>query len=203
MQHHAFLYRHITQLPDFSNVPYVDRDVLQVAEMRINDVRALQKRVYKVPITPTGKRVVCIECVSMRVEAQNALLKLLEEPPERTEFHVVVAEPGSMLATLRSRFANVHLAGVQHGDIEGACVAFLTTGYRERIETIAQQSKESSDWVPTLVRSCMAAMFKDARLQPYRSVILNVEAQLSAPGSSPKMLAEHLALTMPILNKIA
>jgi DNA polymerase-3 subunit delta' len=43
-------------------------------------------------------------------EAANALLKLLEEPPEDTRFVLTSSEPGSLLDTIRSRSVPLHLA---------------------------------------------------------------------------------------------
>jgi DNA polymerase III subunit delta' len=42
-------------------------------------------------------------------EAANALLKLLEEPPEGTWFILTSAEPGRLLPTIRSRTSSLHL----------------------------------------------------------------------------------------------
>ena len=42
-------------------------------------------------------------------ESANALLKLLEEPPERTFFALTSSEPGRLLATIRSRAMPLHL----------------------------------------------------------------------------------------------
>jgi DNA polymerase-3 subunit delta' len=43
-------------------------------------------------------------------EAANALLKLLEEPPENTRFILTSSEPGSLLDTIRSRTVPLHLS---------------------------------------------------------------------------------------------
>lgn len=48
----------------------------------------------------------------MRAEAANALLKVLEEPWERTVFLLVSAEPGRLLPTIRSRTQEVHVPAV-------------------------------------------------------------------------------------------
>jgi DNA polymerase-3 subunit delta' len=47
----------------------------------------------------------------MRTEAANALLKILEEPWERTLFLLVSAEPESLLPTILSRLQRVDVAG--------------------------------------------------------------------------------------------
>ncbi|HRY07927.1 MAG TPA: DNA polymerase III subunit delta' [Hyphomicrobiaceae bacterium] len=49
-------------------------------------------------------RVVIVDSANdLNVNAANALLKSLEEPPERTLFLLVTSEPGRLLATIRSR----------------------------------------------------------------------------------------------------
>lgn len=56
-------------------------------------------------------RVVIVDSVDeLNVNAANALLKSLEEPPERTLFLLVSAEPGRLLATIRSRCRRLDLA---------------------------------------------------------------------------------------------
>ncbi len=47
----------------------------------------------------------------MRPEAANALLKILEEPWERTLFLLVSGDPGALLPTIRSRVQMVEVAG--------------------------------------------------------------------------------------------
>lgn len=42
-------------------------------------------------------------------EAANAILKLLEEPPERSRFILTSGKPGSLLDTIRSRALPIHL----------------------------------------------------------------------------------------------
>lgn len=68
----------------------------------IEDVRALQEAVR------TARRhirtVVCIaDAATMTAQAQNALLKLLEEPREGLYFILVTSTPQTLLTTVRSR----------------------------------------------------------------------------------------------------
>lgn len=68
----------------------------------VGDIHRLRDlSVYAVP----GRwRVVIIdEAQSLTREANNALLKLLEEPPPQTAFVLVTTEPNKILATVRSR----------------------------------------------------------------------------------------------------
>lgn len=50
-------------------------------------------------------------------EAANALLKLLEEPPERSVFVLTTAEPGLVLPTIRSRSVPLRLGRISDDDV--------------------------------------------------------------------------------------
>ncbi len=65
------------------------RSILQTAFLKPND---LDVRIYLIP-----------EAERMTVQAQNALLKLFEEPPENVYFFLLTAEPVALLPTVRSR----------------------------------------------------------------------------------------------------
>jgi DNA polymerase-3 subunit delta' len=51
--------------------------------------------------------------------AANSLLKLLEEPPQRSLFVLTTAEPGLVLPTIRSRAVPVRLGRVTDADVRG------------------------------------------------------------------------------------
>ena len=72
-------------------------------EIVVGQARALRADAY---IRPNeGKRKVYIidPADAMNEEAQNALLKVLEEGPQYTAFLLLAGEPGRMLETIRSR----------------------------------------------------------------------------------------------------
>ncbi len=61
--------------------------------------------------TDGGRRVVLIDCADeMNVQAANALLKMLEEPPERTTFLLISHKPAQLLPTIRSRCRDLRLS---------------------------------------------------------------------------------------------
>jgi DNA polymerase-3 subunit delta' len=63
-------------------------------------------------------------------DAQNALLKTLEEPPARNVFMLVTARPTLLLDTVRSRCCQLRFAPLAPGDIASALIA--RHGYAER-----------------------------------------------------------------------
>jgi replication-associated recombination protein RarA len=61
-----------------------------------------------------GMRIVIIdEAGVLTVDAQNALLKLLEEPPRQTLFILVTDQTGGLLPTVRSRCAQIYFPALE------------------------------------------------------------------------------------------
>ena len=73
------------------------------------DVRRLNQFLH-LSATDGGRRVVILDCADeMNVQAANALLKMLEEPPARTVLLLVSHQPSRLLPTIRSRCREVRL----------------------------------------------------------------------------------------------
>lgn len=68
----------------------------------VADVEHIREICLHVP-SSAWRVVILDECHSLSKEAFNALLKMLEEPPERTVFVLVTTEPKKILKTVRSR----------------------------------------------------------------------------------------------------
>ncbi len=64
----------------------------------------------------------------LNVNAANALLKSLEEPPERTIFLLISSEPGRLLPTIRSRCRTLSLSELSSDDMRKAAGAALKAG---------------------------------------------------------------------------
>jgi len=69
----------------------------------IGESRALLQRLSLRPTTAGPRVAIVREASTMTVEAQNALLKLLEEPPGSAVIVLVTDNVGAMLTTVRSR----------------------------------------------------------------------------------------------------
>lgn len=90
--------------------------------------RALRKQAQKRPSMGDRQLFIIGEAESLvsqesSPEAANALLKLLEEPPEGTVFILTSNEPGRLLPTIRSRTLPLHLPPLPNRDVEAFLVA--------------------------------------------------------------------------------
>lgn len=92
--------------------------------LTVEQIRTLQTfLVLKVPGRQTISRVVLIDDAhTMNVQAQNALLKTLEEPPAGTVLLLVSSHPERLLDTVRSRLTTVAV----HMPAESQIIAYFT-----------------------------------------------------------------------------
>lgn len=69
----------------------------------IDQVRRLQESIPYRPLTSTRRVVLIPEAARLNLEASNALLKILEEPPPHTLFLLVTSQRDRLLPTILSR----------------------------------------------------------------------------------------------------
>jgi DNA polymerase-3 subunit delta' len=89
-----------------------DLETAPSKEIRVDEVRALARRLSFAPLRGRRKVAIVTPADAMNERAQNTLLKTLEEPPPGTTFLLVSANPDALLPTIRSRCARVQLGPV-------------------------------------------------------------------------------------------
>lgn len=102
------------QVDKIESNPYVMHLKAQQAGVGIEQIRELQKFLtLTVPGERKIRRVVIVEYLDqLGHEAQNALLKTLEEPPEDTALIVTFAKADRVLPTLHSRLQSINVLPV-------------------------------------------------------------------------------------------
>jgi DNA polymerase III delta prime subunit len=103
------LYRHVGDHPDLLWVER-GRDDTRV---RIAQIRALQQALHLRAVEGGRRAAVIADAEWLNLEAQNALLRALEEPPPATSFVLVTASPSGLAATVRSRCQRVDFAALR------------------------------------------------------------------------------------------
>ncbi len=75
----------------------------------VDDIREMIRISSQYPFEGGNRVVVISDAENMTVQAQNCLLKILEEPPQDTYFLLTSAHPDQLLTTVRSRCRPVKL----------------------------------------------------------------------------------------------
>lgn len=89
--------------------------------IKIDQVREVRRRVYDTALSAAGRVVILYGAEHLNAASGNALLKIIEEPPEGVLFVLTAASSAAVLGTLRTRCAVYALAPVS----EAECAAWL------------------------------------------------------------------------------
>lgn len=92
---------------DDNHPDYYEINKDAVESIKIDEIRKMQERVIEKPITSHKKVYVINNAENMTVEAQNCLLKTLEEPPEFITIILVSNNENTLLTTIKSRCTKV------------------------------------------------------------------------------------------------
>ena len=95
--------------------------------IKVDQVREVIERAGYRPFEGRRRVVIVDEADAMLSEAQNALLKTLEEPPSASMFVLVTSRPDELLPTVRSRCQRLRFGRLSAGDI--AAVLMQSHGY--------------------------------------------------------------------------
>lgn len=93
------------------------------AYIRVSQMRALVRQAYTAPAGARRQLFLIDEAERLRFDYADVLLKVLEEPPERTTLILVTAAPFELRATLRSRCIPLYFAPLATTEIESYLAA--------------------------------------------------------------------------------
>ncbi|MBT0958910.1 DNA polymerase III subunit delta' [Alphaproteobacteria bacterium KMM 3653] len=103
--------------------PWDDKAGKLKTEITVNEARKL-KGFFSLSVTDGGRRVVIIDSADeMNPSAANAVLKLLEEPPEKTTLLLVCHRPARILPTIKSRCRTLKCAPLAPDNLRPALMA--------------------------------------------------------------------------------
>jgi DNA polymerase III subunit gamma/tau len=111
-------------------------DVIEIdaaSNRGIDQIRELREMVRYAPAAARHKVVILDEAHMLTGEASNALLKTLEEPPDRVIFVMATTQPEDLEDTIRSRSQHFHFRALTFGEITS------------RLKYIAEQEKLQID----------------------------------------------------------
>jgi hypothetical protein len=159
-----------------------------------------------------GKRVCIIGTKFINREAEQALLKIIEEPATDTHFFIIIPDSSTLSTTIISR---VHVVKTEHVDdkeIKKEALSFLSVSPKDRIDMVALIIKNNKDLENSGQLRFYAVSFanelesifyqkfkgnrKDKKIIFILEELQKSRKYLSTSGASVKMILEHLALVI-------
>lgn len=168
-------------------------DVLQLSytDLGVDDARTISS--YASLKALAGEKYLVISFDRAGGEAQNALLKVVEEAPGNSNFYFCTPNTGGIIPTLRSRVQTRNFADLENAQSDEA-KEFLKLSYADRltkVEKLITAAQRADDRTP--IREFARALVV---AHPSRST-LDAVRYLDQNGSSPKLVLSHLAVTLP------
>jgi hypothetical protein len=223
MRHHAFVIEAELEKGIATASEWVEKElnmatagnpdvvVVRFGLLSVADARLISKLASGAPFTGEHK-VIIVAANRAYHEAQNALLKLFEEPPPGIYLFLVLPSLGGLLPTLRSRVSTLFKEDDVRTIPEPA-EQFLKASKEKRTALIKkltsgsddEERRENREEALTIVNGVETAAYSTLRssTNPDRSLVLllneisTLREALYDRSSSLKMILEHLSLVIP------
>ncbi len=204
LKHHAYLCRVSIVKPesvaDFvTSLEVTEVNYITLENFGIDDVRALTEKAFVRP--QRGSIQLIVVCInSITIEAQQALLKLLEEPPASTAFVFCVSNTLYLLPTVLSRF-QLTIINTNHeeGMNNPFFSKFISLSIPERFNEITTRlTAKDTKWIDQIKDGLLWQLKHRSLIHSAESAALLfwIAEHLQTRGASNKMLLEELALTI-------
>lgn len=193
--HHAVLFLS-ESLATSGYVPAVTDEVFSFGALSIGDVRKIIQSAYATSLVASVKTIViCTNVISL--EAQQALLKIFEEPPQSTRFVLVLPAADGLLPTLLSRLYQPREVTSTARITNPFFTMFQSSSYAGRMECIARITKEKDGEQIELLRSGVLWLLGQTPLPKMAVRLAYCVDTMNMRGASKKMLLEEIAMLLP------
>lgn len=211
--HHAKLIVHgdRDKVTDFILKDFVNSPALVVHNQNVIDidtVRALSSWHIK---EMNSKKVAVISFHTITHQAQNAMLKLIEEPREDTSFIFITTQKENILPTVLSRMMEVSFDLDSDSENEEV-MKFLETGsvlrmklpfIKKILEAEDEEGRKDRESVQIFcmkLEEVLARQDLDKNLKEIKE-LRRMISYLGDSSGSPKMILEYLSLLLPVSSQ--
>lgn len=184
----------------------------------IDDARQVKSLHATRPVSESGKKIFVLRMNGITVEAQNALLKLLEEPAEYAHFFIIIPSAHLLLPTVRSRMQefdangkgkkqngnNKNKAQGGNGELIKTVEKFVTLSKAKRLEEvkkliddISKEKKTKQDAIDLL--NAIEEVVYQKGVEKNKKTLEGIElarTYMNDRAPSLKMLLEYALLQM-------
>lgn len=172
-------------------------------------IRELQTAAFFKPIQSTDKAIILENAETLTTEAQNALLKILEEPPLHTFIFLSCATDAYFLPTILSRCKEIHIADIkkdqssEKNETLTHYVQVVTTGsLGEKLalaEEITAQRDVLMETLVGIITILRERMVQDTHSPVYPHLLTGLQRAyqlIETTNVTPRMILEHTFLEL-------
>ena len=128
-------------------------------KVKIEQIREMQRKVAEKPIISNKKVYIIENSDTMTTEAQNCLLKILEEPPEYITIILICSNEDNLLSTIKSRCTRMHFEPID----------------TEKIKKYLKQNYPDQEISDNIINLSQGSIGKAIKLNENKSIYENIE----------------------------
>lgn len=188
------------EIPVFGNP---DIFIKEYENILIDDVREIKDFESESASEKNKRKIIILKTRAFSYPAQNALLKVFEEPRAGVVFFLMMPEATKLFPTLRSRLFALTGKYAEDSEVREAAANFLKVSKKERLDFI----KKFADMESKVLLKEKAVKFLNfleleiSKKELYGGTkvledIYLAKKYIGDQGSSPKILLEHLAVVL-------
>ena len=151
----------------------------------IEAIKKMQEKVFLMPLRGKDKAVIIPGADLLTIPAQNALLKLLEEPPSHTYIFLLTDNLDSLLGTIKSRCQILKIATAP-SSLSAHEAEALESTYSEWTKQSIGSALKTAEKMAKDKQECISAL--ESLVQQCRIIMLE---QIKS-GTSPDKIPDHL-----------
>lgn len=178
----------------------------------IEEIRQIQKTIFLKPLKGKKKIVIIKNAGMLTIEAQNALLKTLEEPPHSCFLLLLAESKNALLPTIISRCREITLPDTpqvfsENEEIDAFLATLLTGNSKEALEVSEKLSKNKKDALNLLTAVTLKArdeLRHNLDNQEKRASLLVIlkdlqkTSRILTTNTNPRLVLEALLLRLKL-----
>lgn len=171
----------------------------------INDARNLKELHLTKPVS--GERKLMVTALnSITTEAQNALLKVLEEPVGHTHFFFISPSSNVFISTIISRVETLKREVLADATLSEEALVYLKRTPPERLDLVRELIEEKDSARALSLLDKIEQVYEEAlregageqeKIKEALEEIIRMRTYLRSKSASVKMIMEHLSLVLP------
>ncbi len=191
-----------------------DLEEEKATSIGIKEVKALQQRLYLKPYKGTVKSCIIPQAELLTLPAQNALLKILEEPPGETLIFLLIQNSRTLLPTIRSRCSEIDISPKEAPPIfenEDALMeewaSFKNGSVNEQLKRAQDFAKDKDESIARLKKylfTLSRSLQKSIRNSGGDAMVITSDIHalqeahtlLTTTNTNPRLVFEHLFLSL-------
>lgn len=206
--HHATLFIHEDR-KFFTEKIWEELSLKSIAhilhDQTVVDIETARKLITWVNTPYEGDKTALVSFHTITVPAQNALLKIIEEPRNGVRFIFITTNKDAIIPTLYSRLQEQRVENTSTVENSSADI-FLRTSPTLRMKCIQvvdilaqmdEEGRKDREAVRMFILSLLPSLTRNKTSQKYTQETLVVASYASDPSSSGKALLEYLSLLLP------